>query len=397
MSMPSESGGGTGMIPLCEPEFGGNEWKYVKDCLDTNWVSSVGAYVTRFEEQIAQYTGAKHAVATVNGTAALHIAMLVAGVRAGDEVLVPSLTFIATANAVRYVGAHPVFVDAEPDYWQMDPARVAEFLENECSAGGECPVHRATGRPVRALVPVHVHGHPCDMDALTATARRHGLAVIEDATESLGARYRDRNAGTLGDAACFSFNGNKLITTGGGGMFVTDNAAWADRARYLTTQAKDDPLEYIHHEVGFNYRLTNIQAALGCAQMERIGEYVETKRRIARRYNEALAGAPGLVGQPEAPWAASACWMYTLRVDAGRYGMDSRELLRRLRSSGIQTRPLWQPLHCSPAYPDAKCVGGGTVAERLNREGLSLPCSVGLTSQQQDRVIETLIALAPPD
>ena len=257
-------------IPLSVPEIRGNEWRYVKECLDTNWVSSVGAYVDRFEQMVAQQAETKHAVATVNGTAALHVALMVAGVQPEDEVLVSTLTFIAPVNAIRYVGAWPVFIDAEPTYWQMDPARVVEFLEQGCRWNDGALYNRRTGRRVTAVIPVHILGHPVDIDPIMAVARKFGLKVIEDATEGLGATYKGRSLGCLGDIACFSFNGNKIITTGGGGMIVTDNEEWARKAKYLTTQAKDDPIEYVHGEVGYNYRLTNLLAAVGCAQMEQL-------------------------------------------------------------------------------------------------------------------------------
>jgi perosamine synthetase len=278
--MLSEPGvpGPPGFIPLCVPEIRGNEWDYIKECLDSNWVSSVGAFVDRFEGAVANYVGTEHAVATVSGTAALHIALLVAGVQPDDEVLVPTLSFIAPANAIRYVGAWPVFIDAEPIHWQMDPVKVQGFLENECRSQGGNLINRTTGRRVKAILPVHILGHPCDMDPILEVADRYELITIEDATESLGAQYKKRMAGKLGQIACFSFNGNKLITTGGGGMIVTDNQAWAERARYLTTQAKDDPIEYFHSEIGYNYRLTNIQAAMGVAQMEQIENFINQKK-----------------------------------------------------------------------------------------------------------------------
>ena len=270
-----------GFIPLCVPELRGKEWVYIKECLDTNWVSSAGTFVDRFEDAVAQYIGVKHAVATASGTAALHVALLVAGVQPDDEVVVSTLTFIAPANTVRYVGAWPVFVDAEPLYWQMDSEKLAHFLEKGCRWKDGALFNKVTGRRVKAILPVHILGHPCDMQPIMEAARKYGLAVIEDATESLGSKYQSTMAGHLGDIACFSFNGNKVITTGGGGMIVTDNAEWAKEARYLTTQAKDDPIEYIHEIFGYNYRLTNIQAAMGCAQMESLDEYISAKRRIA--------------------------------------------------------------------------------------------------------------------
>jgi perosamine synthetase len=382
-------------IPLCEPHLGGHEWKYVKECLDTGWVSTVGRFVTRFEQEAAERVGARYAVATVNGTSALHIALMLAGVGRDEEVLVPTLTFIAPANAVRYVGAWPVFIDAEPRYWQMDVQKVADFLAHECRYAHGALRNRHTGRRVAALLPVHVLGHPVDMDPLLAIAARYDLHVIEDATEALGAHYRGRAVGRpLGPgshAACLSFNGNKLITTGGGGMIITDDEAFARRARYLTTQAKDDPVEYVHHEIGYNYRLTNLQAALGVAQLERLRMHVEAKRRIARGYAAAFDGVAGLDMMREASWARSAFWMFTVLVHARLCGVSSRRLLGELGDAGIQTRPLWQPLHLSAAHRGAFAVDC-SVAERLHRQALSLPCSVGLTSDAQTMVVAALTA-----
>jgi perosamine synthetase len=246
-------------IPLCVPEIRGNEWKYVRECLDSGWVSSVGSYVNAFEEVVAAASGVPYAVATVNGTAALHIALLCAGVEPGDEVLVSALSFIAPANAIRYVGAYPIFIDAEEAYWQLDPTLVERFLEDGCRIEGDTVRNKLTGRRVRAILPVDVLGHSADLDAIVRLARRFELKVIEDATESLGASYNGEPCGVRADVACLSFNGNKLITTGGGGMLVTADAEVARRARYLTTQAKDDPIEYVHGKIGFNYRLTNVQ------------------------------------------------------------------------------------------------------------------------------------------
>ena len=378
-----------GFIPLCVPEIRGNEWRYIKECLDTNWVSSVGAFVDRFERELADYVGTKYAVATCNGTAALHIALLVAGVQPDDVVLVSTLTFISPANAIRYVGAWPVFMDAEPDYWQMDPQKVVDFLDKECQWRNGVLYDRATDRQVKAILPVHILGHPVDMDPILEVAHKYNLVVVEDATESLGAKYKDRMVGNLGDIACFSFNGNKIITTGGGGMIVTDNETWARKAKYLTTQAKDDPLEYIHNEIGYNYRLTNIQAAMGCAQLEQLDDYIAAKRRIAAAYTEVFQNVPGVTPMREADWAFSIFWMYTVLVDEAQYGISSRALLRRLGEARIQARPLWQPIHLSPAYTGS-WIADGNVAERLNRQALSLPCSVGLATRDIQRVISVL-------
>lgn len=374
-----------GGIPLCVPEIRGKEWQYVKECLDSGWVSSVGSYVTRFEEALARAADTPFAVATVNGTAALHIALQCVGVQAGDEVLVSTLTFIAPANAVRYIGAHPVFIDAEPEYWQMDPVAVERFLTQECDWDGKVLIDRATGRRVKAVMPVNILGSPVDIDPVIALARRFNLAVVEDATESLATRYKGRATGNRADVACFSFNGNKLITTGGGGMIVTSDERIAQHARYLTTQAKDDPIEYVHGEVGYNYRLTNVLAAIGLAQMERLGEYVEIKRRNAARYSELLSRVPGITVMREAPYAFSTFWLYTVLVDETKYGRSSRDLLKVLGGKNIQSRPLWQPMHRSPAHAGERAYGG-EIADRLCRDALSLPSSVGLTMEDVDLV-----------
>ena len=378
-----------GPIPLCVPHLEGNEWAYVKECLDSNWVSSVGGFVERFENDLARVTGTSHAVATVNGTSALHIALLVCGVKPGDEVIVSDLTFIAPANAVRYTGAHPVFVDAEANYWQMDVGKLRDFLETQCAATSKGLVNRSTGRRVAALLPVHILGGVCEMEAILDLGERFALPVIEDATECLGAKVGARSAGSLGRIGCFSFNGNKILTTGGGGMLVTNDKALAERARYLTTQAKDDPLEFVHGAVGYNYRLTNVLAAMGCAQLERLDSYVARKRRIAERYREALSGLPGINVPREREGTFNTFWMYTIKVRHRSGHADSRELLRALDAEGIQTRPLWQPLHLSPAHRGATATDC-SIAVQLSRECLSLPCSVSLSEPDQDAVIEAV-------
>ncbi len=381
-------------VPLCVPNIGGREWEYVKDCLDTGWVSSVGSYVERLERTFAGWVGADHAVATGSGTAALHVAMLLAGVQPGDEVVVPSLTFIAPANVVRYVGAWPTFVDVDPNHWQLDVTELAAFLREDCRRVlGELR-NRHTDRRVVAVQAVDILGHPCDLDAIHGLAREYGLGIVEDATESLGAEYRGRRLGRGTRLTCFSFNGNKVITTGGGGMLVTDDEALARRARYLTTQAKDDPMEFVHREVGYNYRLSNVQAAMGCAQLERLEEFVERKRQVASRYSQELSDIPGITPMREAPWARASYWLFSVLVDAAQCRLDSRSLMRRLEEARIETRPLWQPLHRSPAHRGS-FARACPVAEQLNRQALSLPSSTSLTPEQQARVISTVRQLIP--
>jgi perosamine synthetase len=367
----------------------GNEWAYVKECLDTNWVSSAGPFVDRFETMTAHRVGVAHAVAVVNGTSALHLALLVAGVERDDEVVMPALTFIAPANAVRYLGAWPVFVDVDARHWQMDPQRLADFVDRECEWRDGRLRNRATGRCVKAVLPVDILGHPCDLDPIAELARRRELVVVEDATEGLGALYKGRPVGQRADIACLSFNGNKIVTSGGGGMIATDRADWAERARYLSTQAKDDPIEYVHGAVGYNYRLTNIQAAVGVAQLEQLDDYVKAKRRHAFEYTKAFGSVAGIAPMDEAAWAFSTFWLYTVRVDAARYGADSRALLSRLASAGIQTRPLWQPLNRSAAL--GGCPSATTpTADAIAASALSLPSSVDLTPEDQARVIEAV-------
>jgi perosamine synthetase len=375
-----------GSIPLAVPELRGNEWRYVKECLDTGWVSSVGPFVEQLEKSVAAYVGAAHGVAMSTGTAALHIALLVACVKPDDEVLVSDLTFIAPANAIRYSNAWPVLIDAEPVYWQMDVARTIDFLEKQCRWTDGKLVNKSTGRRVSAILPVHILGHPVDIDPLIEVANKYRLSIVEDATESLGTEYRGRKVGNLAHIGCFSFNGNKIITTGGGGMIVTNDPALAAKAKYLSTQAKDDPVEYVHKETGFNYRLSNVQAALGCAQMELLDEFIAIKRGIAAEYARAFADVPGVTMMPEASWARSIFWLNTVLIDKREYGEDSRTLMKRLAHRGIQARPLWEPLHRSEALKGVQSVGG-EVADDINRRALSLPSSVGMTPEQVQEVI----------
>lgn len=376
-------------IPLCEPKMGGNEWKYIKECLDTNWVSSIGKYVEQFEHGFADYLGMKYAVSCVNGTAALHIAFLVAGVKPEEEVIVPALSFVASANTVRYIGAWPVFIDVQADIWQLDPQKVLDFITKDCDFRRGKLINRKTKRTISAILPVHILGHPVDMSPILDLAKRFNLKVIEDATESLGAVYKKRKVGTLGDIACFSFNGNKIITTGGGGMLVTNNKVIAGKARYLTTQARDDSVEYIHNEIGYNYRLTNIQAAMGIAQMESLEKHIAIKRRLAQLYRAGLKDVAGITLPVNAPWAESIFWLYTILINAKAYGMNSRCLMHRLKARGIESRPLWYPLHRLKSF--RSCYSYRVdVASLLYEQALSLPSSVSLTEEGQQRIIREI-------
>lgn len=383
----------TSKIPLCIPHLHGNELAYVIKCIEENWVSSVGSYVDDLEELFGARLGLPQAVATVNGTAALHIALMVAGVGAGDLVLISDLTFIAPANTIRYLGAEPVFIDAEPDHWQMDVAQLKGYFENDCERRDGGAYEKASGKRIAAIMPVHILGHPVDMDPLMALAGENGIPVIEDATESLGATYKGKPVGTHGDAACFSFNGNKLITTGGGGMIASGHEDWLKHAKHLTIQAKKPGDEYIHDQVGYNYRLVNVLAAMGVAQLEQIDAFVKRKREIAKVYEAAFANIPGITPQAQAEWAKSDKWLFSVRVDPGLYGMDSRALIRALEKQGIESRPLWQPMHLSLAHAGARYIGAG-VSKALFESVVSLPCSVGLTTDEQSTVIGAIKDLA---
>lgn len=373
-------------IPLSEPCLEGREWEYVKACLDDRWVSSAGPSVKKFESRIKEYIGARHAVSTVNGTAALHVALMVTGVGPGDEVLVPTLTFIAPANAVRYCGAYPVFMDCSPIGLGLDVSKVVRFLHEECEERAEGTYNKKTGLRVKAVIPVHIFGHPVDMDPLLQICEQFKLAVIEDATESLGSLYKGRQTGSLGHLGCLSFNGNKIITTGGGGMLTTNSDEWAARARHLTTQARCDELEYQHDEIGYNYRLTNLQAALGLAQLERLADFVCIKRCHAERYRTLLGESQDIGFLWEPPWAVSNFWFYTAFVSPTL----RKTVIKNLNSCGIEVRPIWQLIHTQPMYRSCQAYRVD-VAPGIYESGINLPCSVGLSDSDIAFVVDALL------
>jgi len=380
-------------LPLSEPCLQGNEWNYVRECLDSGWISSVGEFVNRFEQRVADYAGVKYAVATVNGTSALHTALLVAGVRPEDEVLVSTLTFIATANAIRYAGAHPVLIDSEARWWQMDPQLVEDFLRNRCRVVDGELRNCSTGRRVSAIMPVHVLGHPVNLEALDTLAQEFGLRLLEDAAESLGASWGTRRIGNTADIACVSFNGNKTITCGGGGMLLTNRREDADRARYLTTQAKDDAVEYIHNEIGFNYRMTTVLAAIGLAQLEQLDGFVHRRREIAAFYRAQLS-LPGLTWHTDAPGARSTDWLSTVLIDPLQTGLTAVQLRDQLQQARIQTRRLWQPMHLSPAHAGCEAVLNGT-ADRLFAQALSFPSTPNLQAADLQRIVSSVLQILP--
>ncbi|HWI26940.1 MAG TPA: LegC family aminotransferase [Stellaceae bacterium] len=364
-------------VPLHQPVFAGKEWDYVKECLDSTVVSSIGSFVGRFERQMAELAGTRHAVAIVNGTAALHVALLLAGVRPGDEVLAPTLTFVATANAISYCGAVPHFIDSSLVTLGIDPDRLRDYLRDIAERRGDEVINRRTGRVIRALVPMHTFGHPVDMEPVLDVAAEWGLFVIEDATESLGSRYKGKPTGGWSRLAAFSFNGNKIVTTGGGGAITTDDEALAEKAKHLTTTAKlPHPWAFVHDAVGFNYRMPNLNAALGCAQLEQIHGFLASKRKLAERYRRALAGVPGASFVAEPPFARSNYWLNALLLDEQH--ADAREqLLERCNAAGLCCRPAWTLMHHLPIYRNCPRMEL-PVAESVARRLINLPSGAGL-------------------
>jgi len=382
-----------GFIPLSIPHIAGNEWKYLKECLDANFVSSVGPFVERFEQEMARFTGAKFAVACVNGTAALHVALRLGGVQPGDEVIVPTVTFIATVNAVRYVQAEPVFMDCDA-FYNLDPVKTCQFLLEETVFKNGRTYNKQTGRRIAAFLPVHVFGNAAQLDALLPLCQERAIPVVEDAAESLGTvytggRFQGRHTGTVGTLGCLSFNGNKIITTGGGGMILTDHPALAAQAKYLTTQAKDDDARFVHHEVGYNYRLTNVQAAMGVAQLEQLPRYLEIKRRNYAEYKRALDAVPGLHVAESPPYAANNHWMYPLQIDGAVFGEDREAVMARLAQERIQTRPLWYLNHRQRPYQNCQHYQIARAVELWNKT-LCLPCSTNLSEPDAERVVQAL-------
>lgn len=363
-----------GSVALHEPEFSGNEWANVKECLDTGWVSSAGSFVTRFENALASYTGARNAVAVVNGTAALHVCLRLVGVEEGDEVFVPALTFVATANAVAYRGAVPHFVDSEERTLGLDPEKLDSYLDTIAEVRGGTCVNVQTGRPIRAVVPMHAFGHPVDLDPLKEICDRYHLAMVEDAAESLGSQYNGSHTGTVGHCAALSFNGNKTITTGGGGAILTGEEVLADEARHLTEVAKQDhPWEYIHDKTGYNYRMPNLNAALGCAQLEQMPSFLRRKRALAARYRDAFETVEGVRFFQECDFARSNYWLNVLLLASG--DASTRDaVLERVNDAGISARPAWRLMTQLPMYQDCPRMDL-SVAENLRRRIINIPSS----------------------
>lgn len=367
---------GPSYTALHEPCLTGNEWDYVKNCLDSGWVSSAGKYVDKFESMLAEFTGVEYAVAVVNGTSALHICLKLAGIRPGDEVLVPALTFVATANAVTYCGAVPHFVDSEEKTLGFDPHKLASYLDEIADVQYDGCYNKQTGRCIRAVVPMHTFGHPVDLDPLLEVCRRYKLELVEDAAESLGSFYKGRHTGNWGRLSALSFNGNKIITTGGGAILTNDKEL-GRLARHLTTTAKlPHKWAFNHDQVGFNYRLPNINAALGCAQLEQLPDFLKKKRTLAERYRKVFERVEGVTFFTEPDFARSNYWLNVLLLDEDK-ARERDTLLEMTNNEGIMTRPAWTLMHKLPMY--RKCPRMDlTTAESLERRLINIPSSASL-------------------
>ena len=381
------------MLPLSVPSISGNEWKYVKECLDTEWVSSGGKYVDLFEEKICEYTGAKLAVACVNGTSALHVSLRLAGVEAGHEVIAPTLTFIAPINVIRYLFAEPVFMDCD-DYYNIDAEKTVRFIKEETRFENGYTTNKLTGKIISAIIPVHVFGNAVDLEPLLEICLERNIKIVEDATESLGTKYvggglKEKHCGTVGDMGCLSFNGNKIITTGGGGMILTDNQELAEKAKYLTTQAKDDGIRYIHNEIGYNFRLTNIQAAMGVAQLEQLPKFLETKKNTYQAYHEKIDKIPGLKIASDPDDAENNHWMIPMQIEEGKYGKSRDELMAILAENRIESRPVWYLNHLQKPFKENQHY----LIEKslyLYDTTLNIPSSGNINEGQINKVIECL-------
>lgn len=366
-------------ILLSPPHIGDQELGFVREAFETNWIAPVGPNLDAFEAEFCQVVGAKHSVAVSSGTAALHLALQLVGVAAGDEVFCSTLTFVATANPILYLGAKPVFIDSDRTTWNMNPALLSQALEQ-----------RATqGKLPKAVVLVHLYGQSADIDPIQAACDRHNVPLIEDAAEALGATYKGKTPGTFGKIGIYSFNGNKIITTSGGGMLVTEDRAIADKARFLATQARDSAPHYQHSEMGYNYRLSNVLAGIGRGQLQVLAERVTARRHNFEVYRQALEALPGITFMPEASFGQATRWLSCLTIDPKLSGIDREQLRLALAAENIESRPVWKPLHLQPVFQDCETIGGA-VSEDLFVHGLCLPSGSSLTHEDLERVIQTI-------
>jgi len=380
-------------ISLSVPTLNGNELKYIKECIDSEWVSSAGKFVELFEQKIVEYTGAEYAVACVNGTSALQVSLRLAGVEPGDEVIAPTITFIASINAIIYNSAEPIFMDAD-DYYNIDSEKTIEFINNETVFKNGFTYNKKTNKKIKAIIPVHIWGNACWLDELIDLCKKRNITIIEDAAESLGTfynkgKYKGKHTGTIGKFGCISFNGNKIITTGGGGMILTDNKTLAEKAKYLTTQAKDDSIRYVHNEIGYNFRLTNIQAALGVAQMEQLEKFLNIKQKIYEDYKSKIDNIDGLKITDVPKYAKNNHWMNLLYIEEFIYGKNREELMIHLKKNNIQTRPVWAMIHLQKPYQHCQKYKIEN-AEKMINNSLCIPSSTNLDKSDILKIVDAL-------
>ena len=381
------------MIPLSVPNLKGNELRYLKECVKTEYVSSVGKYVSLFEKKICKFTNSKYAVACASGTAALQLALRVVGVKENDEVIIPTMSFIATANAAIYLKAKPIFMDCD-NYYNLDVKKLILFLKNNTFFKNGFTFNKKTKRKITAIMPVHVSGNAADLFSLVRLCKKKKIKIVEDAAEAVGTFYnrnnfKQKHAGTIGDVGCLSFNGNKIITSGGGGMILTNDMKLARKAKYLSTQATDDSVRYIHNDIGYNYRLTNIQAAVGLAQLEKINLFLKKKKKIYEFYKKKIKLIKGL-SIPERPsYAKNNNWMMSIIIDKKKYGMNKDKLINLLKKKYIQSRSMWLPIHLQKEYRNFEKYKISN-AIKLFKNSINIPCSTNLTSEQASQVIKVL-------
>ncbi len=377
------------MVLLSGPNMGGNELKYVTECIETGWVSSVGSYVDKFEKMSAEFTGTKYAVATSSGTTALHICLILAGVGQNDMVIAPNITFIATLNSIKYTGASPILIDTDATNWQMDLNILETFLQNDTEQKDGTCYHKTTGKRIPVIMPVHTLGNMCDMDRLLSIAKKYNLVVIEDSTEALGSYYKGQHAGSFGLMGTLSYNGNKIITTGGGGMILTNDEALAKRAKHLTTQAKSDPFEYMHDEIGYNYRLVNVAAAMGVAQMEQLPSFLIRKKEIITFYKNALEAVADITFQAVSEVVNPNWWLPTIFTN------KQKEILKLLNENKLQSRPFWVPMNQLPMFKDDLFIQNNDKSDYVYKHCLSIPCSTNITDEELQRVVDVIKSVFP--
>jgi len=372
-------------ILLSVPNISGNESKYVKECLETGWISSAGGYVDKFERMVAEFTGVKYAIATMNGTAALHIALLLAGVKPKDYVIVSNMTFVASANSIKYTGADPILIDADPETWQMDLDLLDEFLENKTSinSNGE-RILISDGRCVKTIMPVHIQGNIFDVDRFMMICEKYNMSFVEDAAEALGSKYKGKYAGTFNKLGVFSFNGNKIISTGGGGIIVTNDKILAKKAKHITTTAKVDPMLYYHDQVGYNYRLVNVLAAIGVAQMEQLTSFINKKQFIGNYYKKHLLGVGDIGFQHVNDEVEHNNWLFTIKTK------HQKELLKYLNANKVMSRPFWMPMNQLPMYKNCHYITKTDNCKDIHNSSLSIPCSTGISEEDLEKVVEVI-------